>query len=583
MIAYSLAVLAGVIVDAWLLALVVLRGRRRWLQAAFAALALTFIVNGAAFAGTSEGLLAASWESAVLWTLVLSYPLTAILVLSLLHGETVPRRRPAVFALLAFAPVVVLLTPSADWAVAHAYEPNLLGAFLIVCLGVALAEAVYQRLTSVLFAGDAFALAAGVVALLIGGPIYALEFQDLGILQSAGSNLAAPAALAAFAVVLFHADPFPGLSRRGVARNHAPQGMAAGLTVVFDEARPKLALEAARRLAAKDVPVLLLAREEPTPLPETADFARLSPTRHAAARMLASVSEFCARCPGGLAVLPDLADVSAASGWPRTQEAVLRLRGVVRDTSSRLVVSAADLVRVERAQLRDSGLTWWELPDPSREFEAALGPAFGTGAGRLVDAFCQAEGLRREDLTFAHAEPFLAFLDRALAELGDSAADAAARRGLRSQAEAAAASLRAFVARDAADLASGDWPSRRPSEADRGLLVTAADHWKGREMEELFTAASDIGERESVFKQARAVFVEQLGDAGEGMLRSELAKLGRTPGDLRPEDITKLADRAAVDLAALAEVVDVPQERIRIQGQVESIRRRLAAIAGEEP
>ncbi len=102
-------------------------------------------------------------------------------------------------------------------------------------------------------------------------------------------------------------------------------------------------------------------------------------------------------------------------------------------------------------------------------------------------------------------------------------------------------------------------------------------------MEELFAAASQLGERESLFEQARAAFVEQLGDAGEGMLRSELAKLGRTPQDLRPEDVTRLADRAAVDLAALADVVDVPQEKLRIRSQVESLRRRLAAIAGDDP
>ncbi len=582
MIAYSLAVLAGIVVDAWLLALVGLRGRRPWLQATFAALALTLIVNGAAFVGTSEGFLASTWEPVVLWTLVLAHPLIAILVLSLIHGETLPRRRPAVFVLLALAPVVVLLTPSADWAVAHAYEPNLLGAYLILCLGVPLAEAAYQRMTSRLFAADAFGLAAAVVVLVVGGPIYSLEFQDLGLLQSAGSNAAAPLALALFALVLFHGEPFAGARGRRTPRWTGASSVPAATTVVFDEARPKYALDAAIRASAAGQPVLVLGRQDVlVPIPG-ADLVPLTATRHAAARTLGTVSEFLARAPGGLAALPDLADGAMLSGWPRTLEAVLRLRNVVRETGGRLVLSSSRLTAAEKEELRSHGLSWWDLPDPAREIEAVLGPHFGTGSGRLLDAFCKAEGIRRAELTLVHVDAFLGFLDRALAELGRSAADSAAQAGLHSQTAAAADALRSFAARGPADLAKGDWPSRARSEADLGLVVTAQEYWKGKEMEELFTAASDLGDRETLFEQARAVFVEQFGEAGEGMLRNELAKLGRKPEDLRPVDVARLADRAAVDLAALADVVDVPQEKVRIRGQVESVRRRLAALGGND-
>ena len=579
MIAYSLAVLAGVVLDAWILALVALRGRRPWLQATFAAVALTFVVNGAAFVGTSEGLLGPAWDAAVLWTLVLAYPLTTILVLSLIHGETLPRRRAAAFALLALAPLVVLLTPSADWGVSHAYAPNLLGAFLILCLGLALAEAVYRRMTSALFGAEAFWLVAGVAVLIIGGPIYALEFQDLGLLQSAGSNVAAPAALALFALVLLHADPFAGAHPRPAHRWTGTSVPPARTAIVFDEARPKYALDSAARASARGQPVLVLGRATPEP---RASGVALVPTRHAALKLLSTVSEFGARAPGGLAVLPDLGDVATMSGWARTHEAVLRLRGVAEGTGTALVFSASGLTGAEKADLRADGLTWWSLPDPADEFEAVLTPSFGPGSRRLLEAFARSEALRRRDLTLHHADAFLRFLERALAELSTTAADDAARTGLRTQTEAASAALRAFVARDAADLARGGWPSRQAAAADRGLLVTAAEYWKGKEMEELLRTATDLGDRESLFERAREVFVQQLGDAGEGMLRSELAKLGRRPEDLRPEDVSRLADRAAVDLAALADVVDVPQERVRIRDQIESIRRRLAAIAGDE-
>ncbi len=584
MIAYSLALGAGIVVEAWLLALVVLRGRRPWLQATFAALALTFIVNGAAFIGTSEGFLAPAWESVVLWTLVLADPLTAILVLSLIHGETLPRRRPVVFVLLALAPVVVLLTPSADWAVQHAYDVNLLGAFLTVCLGIALAEAAYQRMTSSLFAVDAFWLAFGVVTLVIGGPIYSLEFGDLGILESAGSNVAAPVALALFTFVLFHAEPFPGGRHARSLRGTASHLLEPGRTVVFDEARPKYAMRIATHAANEGQTVLVLARGQPAA--ETADpepvVVPLSPTRHGAARMLGTAAEFFAREPGGLVVLSDLDDIVLMSGWSPTEEAILRLRGVAHDTHSSLVVSASCLSPEELQSLHSHHLEWWTLPAPAEEMEAVLAQSFGPGARDLLGSFARSRGLRREDLTADHAEPFLQFLERALSELGESAADATARHGLHAQASAAGTALRAFAARTPADLAQGDWPSKHASESDRGILVTAAEYWKGKEMQELFSAASDLGERESVFEQARHVFVEQLGDAGEGVLRSELSKLGKRPEELRRADVAHLADRAAVDLTAMADVVDVPQEKLRIQKQVESIRRRLEAIAGDE-
>ena len=584
MIVYSLAVGAGIVVEAWLLALVVLRGRRPWLVATFGALALTLIVNGAAFIGTSEGFLDPAWESAVLWTLVLANPLTAILVLSLIHGETVPRRRPVVFVLLALAPLVVLLTPSADWAVQHAYDANLLGAFLTVCLGIPLAEAAYQRMTSSLFAVDAFWLAFGVVALIIGGPIYALEFQDLGILQSAGSNVAAPVALALFALVLFRHDPFPGTRPSRTPSGAAPHLFDPGRTVVFEETRPKYSLHAAALAAKEGVRVLVLSRAGPDlatadPAPPSVP---LIPTRHGAPRVLGTLAEFFARAPGGLAVLPDLDDVALMSGWPSTEEAVLRLRGVCRDTGSRLIVASSRLTAPEKESLHSHRLDWWTLPDPAEEMEAVLAQSFGPGARELLAAFARARGLRREDLTLNHAEPFLQFLERALSELGQSAADAPARQGLRAQTSAAAEALRAFATRTPEDLSRGDWPSRHASETDRGILVTAAEYWKGKEMQELFSAASDLGDRESVFEQARHVFVEQLGEAGEGVLRSELSKLGKRPEELRRADVAHLADRAAVDLTAMADVVDVPQEKLRIQRQVESIRRRLEAIAGDE-
>src|SRR3989442_2679323 len=99
-------------------------------------------------------------------------------------------------------------------------------------------------------------------------------------------------------------------------------------------------------------------------------------------------------------------------------------------------------------------------------------------------------------------------------------------------------------------------------------------------MEELFAAADSVGEQEPLFEKARAVFVEQLGDAGENMLRTQVAQLGKKPEDLDRSDLARIAERASVDLESLA-VVDIPQEKARIQKQIDSIRQRLELIIEE--
>ena len=101
-------------------------------------------------------------------------------------------------------------------------------------------------------------------------------------------------------------------------------------------------------------------------------------------------------------------------------------------------------------------------------------------------------------------------------------------------------------------------------------------------MEELFAAADTVGEREPLFERARAVFVEQLGDAGESLLRTQLTHLGKKPEDLDRSDLVQIADRASIDLESLAAIVDIPQEKARIQRQIDSIRERLELIVEEE-
>ena len=152
----SVAVLAGIVVDAWLIAFVGLRGRRPWLQATYAACALSYLVLGAAYVGTNEHVIGSLDATVVLGIMLLADALTAILVLSLIHGETLTRQRSIAFLLLVPVPGLTALVQVAGWTPATAYDGNAVGGFLVVCIGIALAESIYARTTSRLLGTQAF-------------------------------------------------------------------------------------------------------------------------------------------------------------------------------------------------------------------------------------------------------------------------------------------------------------------------------------------------------------------------------------------------------------------------------------------
>lgn len=571
----------GLVADVWLIALVLLRGRRRWLQATYAACGFAFLVLGVGTIGIDQGFLDPAREDVVLGTMLLAHALTAILVVGLIHGETLPRRRRAALLLLGPVPVLAYLASSQGWTVRTAYEGNLLGGYLVLCLGLALAETVHARLTSRLYAAQSFWLSLGVVSLIVGGPIYAYELQALGVASSSGGNFAPPLALAAFALVTLQADPFPTSSRIAPGPWPGSASLPAGEAIVFEEARPKYAIRAARTEAASGRSTLILGRATPRLTAGGLATATIVPSRQAALRLLGTASEFLAEHPGGLAVVPDLGDIVAMSGRLRTFEAIIRLKHVCRGTRSTVILSTWLLSDPERKGLKDLRLTWWSLPEPAREIEAILAQSFGSGGGRLLDAFCRAHGLRREDVSTDHVPGLVAFLRESVSDL-TKAVEGGAGHALDTLAEAASSTLRAFSEQGATEAARGRWPSRRTAEGEGEWLVTSGEYWKGKEIEELFAAADETSDREPLFERARSVFVEQLGDAGESVLRTQIARLGKRPEDLDKKDLERIADRASVDLATLTEVVDIPTEKDRIERQIVEIRRRLERIVTED-
>src|SRR5439155_110706 len=85
----SAAILAGIAVDAWLLAFIAIRGRRPWLQATYAACTLAYLALGAAFVGTNERLLAAPRDDVARGIFLLLGPVPVLAYLAPIEGGTV--------------------------------------------------------------------------------------------------------------------------------------------------------------------------------------------------------------------------------------------------------------------------------------------------------------------------------------------------------------------------------------------------------------------------------------------------------------------------------------------------------------
>ena len=79
-------------------------------------------------------------------------------------------------------------------------------------------------------------------------------------------------------------------------------------------------------------------------------------------------------------------------------------------------------------------------------------------------------------------------------------------------------------------------------------------------------------------QEGRAVQITEPSDQGE-QFPPRLAELRE---DLDRSDLVQIADRASIDLESLAAIVDIPQEKARIQRQIDSIRERLELIVEEE-
>ena len=582
---YPILLLAGVVADAWLAAYGLLRLHRTLAKLAFVALLVDFVVMTSAFAGIELGALDAGWAPVALWSFVLSHPLAALFLLLAIHGEDLLRRYPYVLLLLAPAPVLGWLAPPAGYDLGNAYATAPLNWYLVLCLALPLGEAVAVWLRTVARKAEMFLLLTGAVVLVLTGPVYGFELQAVGLAGGAGSNPGTPVAAALFALALTFANP---LRVREVPKTTSSDGtFPPGRVVLADEARPKGTAHFVSVAIAAGRPALEVVRATAGPAAAETKAARalaaLAPSRWPASVVLATASEFLARHPGGLVYLRDLAYLATLEGLAAAKDVLLALRRTAAGTEASVVASLSLFTPAERRELLAlPGVTAVRLPDPTAEFEAILAASLGGGATQLLRSFSARAHRRIEDLTYEDLPAIQDFLGTALRELARAPGDEPVITGWRKTLDRVNLELDRFARKSLQETAAGPWPSEaRAAGGSGGLVVKAADYWKGRELDEVLRVVTQHADRERFGERVRTAFVQAFGRAGEHIFESELKRLGKTAGDLAPGDVARLAAASDVAIESLGSALDLPAGKADLAERGRKLRSLLAVIAEE--
>ena len=583
MIEYAILLVAGVVADAWLAAYAGLRLRRSLARLALVALLLDFVVMTGAFAGIQLGGLGDEWAPVALWAFVLSHPLAALFILLGVHGEDLLRRYPYVFLLMVPAPILAVLAPPSGYDLANVYATPPLNWYLVLCLALPLGETVAAWLRSVARKSELFVLLAGAVVLVLTGPVYGFELQAVGLDALAGSNPGTPVAAALFALALTFANPM-ALPRIPKGTSKDPH-FSPGKVILADEARPKGTSHFVGLAVSEGRPTLEITRRTAGAPPSATGprgIAALGPGRWPASVVLATVSEFLARHPGGLVYLRDLAYLATLEGLPAAKDVVLALKRTVHGTPGTVVGSLSFFFAPERRELIAlPGITAIRLPDPAVEFEAVLATSLGGGGGQLLKSFASRTRRRVEDLTYEDLPEIQGFLATALRELARAPGDEPVVKGWRKTLDRVNLDLDKFARKSLQETAAAPWPSEARGRVSEEFVVRASEYWKGREIDEVLQVVTQHAERERFGERVRTAFVQAFGRAGEHIFESELKRLGKTAGDLAPGDVARLAAASDVAIESLGSALDLPAGKADLAERGRKLRSLLAVIAEE--
>ncbi|HYS72088.1 MAG TPA: hypothetical protein VEM95_06660, partial [Thermoplasmata archaeon] len=443
--------------------------------------------------------------------------------------------------------------------------------YLVLCLGVALAESLATWQGPSGRRPAAFPIVLGVVALIITGPIYGFELVVLGVTSFTGTNLATPVAGALFAFAMLRTNPLPFRGRVPEGGRRVPWTVPGG-TYLVEETRSKYA-ESLFLAAAYETHALGILSD-----PETASFTgietvRLPPGPQCPSVLAATVAEFTERHPSG-AVLVDDASYAVTNGGLRETVREVGRVAAARPPGARLIVSLSKLTDVEREAFREIPGTHLTPPDVDVELAAILDAHLGAAGDQLMRAAI-ARGKRVEDLSIPDVPHVRDYLLASIADLRGPSDDAT-QSGWRRICEGLASDLEALwrtppmeppPARTIAKESEGDSFLVRAAEVLVSPTGGAADEPPSRSRLPLGGAVRDA-------------FLDSLGPAGDSVYRQVLARLRKEPEALGPDDLPRIMKLAQDAVRDLFGAIDVDDAKRDLAARTQRLRAQLKGLAG---
>ena len=579
---YSLVLAATIAANLALLAYATARLRQRTPRLALIGFLASFAVAHAASLAFEEG----SADPAILGigfaALVFGYACLALFAVLFLRGEALRRRYPVIAAVLLPGLALTAAGLVTRWSPAQTFQPSTdpvgvaVNAYLVLCLGIAIAEplAVWRRFPA--RAREGFALALGCAALVVAGPIYGFELVVLGVTAFTGTNLAASLAGALFVVAMAGGNPLPFRGRVPEGPRRIPWMVASGAYLV-EETRPKYA-EALFLAASHASHALAFVSGPEADTPDLAgvETLRLPPGSRCADVLAATAAEFLARHREGAVLVDDASYAVANSGLAATVGAITRV-AAGRPSSGRLVVSLAKLTEAERTAFRAIPGILVAAPDVEVELTAILRAHLGAVVDPLTRA-ALARGKRVEDLSLVDVPSIRDYLLASLADLR-SPADEAAQSGWRRVSQSLATDLETLwrtppmEARERAAIQANAPETDMPVVRAADVLPPSS---RPVRHEEPPAPSAPLG------TAVRDAFLGSLGPAGEPVFRRVVGRLRKDPTALGEEDLPKLATLAEEAVSDLFGAIDVDAARRDLADRAIRLRAALNGLARGE-
>ena len=568
------SLLAAVIVSTlWLAALLALRAHRHTPQVALVAALALFSTAHVAAVGSLVAPSAGPWD--VLWLGPFLFAHAGVCAYAMTHFPTGRSRLRgfAILGIIAVGGVLTALGIAEGWRISEAFQPpsdigrSSLNAYPVVCLAVALGEALAAWRRSPYRRKELSWAVMGLTVLIVGGPVYGFELTILGLTKLVGTNLGVPVAAVFFALGLWRSNPLP-FRGHPLPSVEVPWQVPPGV-YFLDERRPTYAEATFLAIAEGEPALAIVSSSEVSPELAGVESARLPRGERCASVLAATASEFLSRHPRGAVLVEDASYAITHNGIA----AVDAIRSVILDMprGASLVISLAKLSPGERLAFRTLRGTWLSPPELSVALAAIMRTRLGSAD--LLSRAALSCGKRIQDLSLTDVPALSDSLRGALHELRPPS-DRAAQAGWSRVVDELDADLLQLWRTPPTQMSTRNLAPAEATLAGVGIV-------KASSIPELETSVPDAEPGPPLGESIREAFIATLGPGGDPAFREVLRALRKEPSALASEDlgtVARLADDVIADFGGALDVTDASQDLL---DRARRLQVRLARLAWE--